>query len=118
MDLRVSLYAIAAFMTVLCAPAFADGKQLYESLCQSCHGEAGMGDGPGIPPEALRPRPFKANVFKFDADMDWQKGTDADLKAVIRDGPQAYGGSALMPPWPSLSETQLDELVAHIRTLQ
>ncbi len=99
-------------------PVLADGKVLYESLCQTCHGATGMGDGPGVPTEAIRPRPFKANVFKFDTDMDWQKGTDSDLKAVIQNGPAEYGGSNLMPPWPGLTDHDLDELIAYIRTLQ
>ena len=96
----------------------ADGAQLYASLCQNCHGEAGQGAGPGIPEGAIRPRPFAANAFKFDTDADWETGTDADLANVIRQGPSTYGGSALMPPWPTLSDEDVAALVGHIRALQ
>ncbi len=103
---------------LVAAPALADGKALYDALCSTCHGVAGMGDGPGVPEEMIRPRPFSAGVFKFDTDSDWRKGTDADLANVIRNGTRAYGGSPLMPPWPGLDESQLAALVAHIRALQ
>jgi mono/diheme cytochrome c family protein len=95
-----------------------EGKALYDALCQTCHGTLGDGDGVGIPEGMLRPRPFRVAVFKFDADADWQKGTDADLALVIRNGPAVYGGSAFMPPWPTLEDAQIVDLVAHIRKLQ
>lgn len=95
-----------------------EGKALYDALCQSCHGAQGEGDGIGIPETMLRPRPFRVAVFKFDADADWQKGTDADLALVIRNGPAAYGGSDFMPAWPTLEQTQIADLVGHIRVLQ
>ena len=109
---------LLAFTILFCVTAWGDGKDLYESLCSTCHGVEGMGDGPGVPEEMIRPRPFSAGVFKFDTDADWRKGTDADLANVIRNGTRAYGGSPLMPPWPGLDEAQLAALVAHIRTLQ
>ena len=117
--------AIATLVLLLLASVSAaesesgsDGKALYDALCQSCHGAKGDGDGIGIPVGMLRPRPFRVAVFKFDADADWQKGTDADLALVIRNGPAVYGGSAFMPPWPTLEEAQITDLVAHIRVLQ
>ncbi len=109
---------VLLWLLVLPGLIWSDGKAVYESLCQTCHGAQGRGDGPGVPEEVIRPRPFSANAFKFDTDADWQKGTDADLINVIRDGTSAYGGSSLMPPWPSLSDEQLAELVAYIRVLQ
>jgi mono/diheme cytochrome c family protein len=95
-----------------------EGRTLYESLCQSCHGPAGRGDGAGMPAEALKPRAFQLAAHKFDTDADWEKGSDADLANVIRHGAAAYGGSPLMPPWPQLAEDDVRALVAYIRTLQ
>ena len=98
--------------------ALAEGKQLYDSLCQTCHGQEGNGDGAGVPEQMLKPRPFAQNAFKFDTDADWQRGTDLDLADVIKNGPAIYGGSELMPPWTQLSDVEIAELVAYIRVLQ
>jgi mono/diheme cytochrome c family protein len=94
-----------------------DGKVLYQSLCQTCHGVEGAGDGPAVAEFVLQPRPFSQAAFKFDTDADWEKGSDADLANVIRNGAAAYGGSATMTPWPSLSDEDVANLVAYIRSL-
>ena len=96
----------------------AGGQGLYDQLCASCHGAEGHGDGSVSHDLLLRPRDFAQNAFKFDTDADWQRGTDADLANVIRNGTAAYGGSPLMPPWNALSDDEVVALVAHIRTLQ
>ena len=99
-------------------PPLADGETLYGTYCQSCHGSEGKGDGTGVPDTMLKPRPFSAGVFKFDTDADWEKGTDADLANIIRNGTGAYGGSPLMPAWANLTDDEVGELVAYIRELQ
>ena len=96
------------------ANTFAD--ELYPSLCASCHGPSGDGDGPGVPAGMIKPRPFSAAAFKFDTDADWRKGTDADIANVIKNGTQFYGGSPLMPPWPALSEDDVAILVERVRS--
>ena len=96
----------------------AGGQTLYAQLCASCHGALGRGDGVVSNELLLRPRDFALNAFKFDTDADWERGTDVDLANVIRNGPAAYGGSSLMPPWSSLSDDDVAALVAYIRTLQ
>lgn len=104
---------------LLAAPAaLADGETLYGDYCQVCHGPDGKGDGDGVPGSMLKPRPFSAGAFKFDTDADWQKGTDADLANVIRHGTGIYGGSSLMPAWTTLTDNQVEELVAYVRRLQ
>lgn len=114
------MFRVIALIVVLAVPPIvaAEGKQLYDSLCQVCHGAKGLGDGSGVPDEHLKPRPFIQNAFKFDTDADWQRGTDQDLADVIKHGPAVYGGSALMPSWPQLSETEIAELVGYVRLLQ
>ena len=113
---------LAALVTSAAPAAFAGdaaaGKTTYTINCLACHGETGKGDGPvGV---ALQPPPrdFSVGDFVFDADGDGTKGTDADLTAVIKDGAMKYGGSPLMAPWATLSEADIANLVAFIRTLK
>ena len=113
-----------ASLVVWLAPATAfagdaeAGKTTYTVNCVPCHGETGKGDGPvGVvlqPP----PRDLSGGDFVFDTDGDGQKGTDADLKAVISKGGAAFGGSPLMAPWPMLSDADIDNVIAYIRTLK
>lgn len=115
MDCRL----LVLFILVLVLPAVGnaeDGAELYHSLCASCHGADGAGDGPGVPATAIRPRPFSAAAFKFDTDADWQRGTDDDIANVIKNGTRAYGGSPLMPPWSDLSDDEVTSLITQIRS--
>lgn len=93
------------------------GATLFARVCQTCHGENGAGDGPGATEFALQPRPFSQAAFKFDTDSDWEKGSDVDLENVIREGAARYGGSSMMPPWPALTDENLKDLVAYIRSV-
>ena len=94
------------------------GEVLYTSLCHSCHGDNGDGNGPLAESFVLKPRDFALAAFKLDTDADWQRGTDEDLANVIRKGTRVFGGSALMPPWAQLSEAEVDSLIAYIRSLE
>jgi mono/diheme cytochrome c family protein len=94
------------------------GKALFEANCASCHGVSGKGDGPVGAALNPPPRDFTVGDFKFDANGDGTPGEDADLKLVIQKGAMAYGGSALMAPWPTLSDEQIADIIAYIRTLK
>jgi mono/diheme cytochrome c family protein len=114
--------ALAALVAGMAPAAFAGdaaaGKTSYTINCFACHGETGKGDGPvGV---ALQPPPrdFSKGDFVFDPDGDGTKGTDADLTAVIKNGAMKYGGSPLMAPWATLSDDEIANLVAFIRTLK
>lgn len=100
----------------------AAGKAKFLSLCVSCHGESGKGDGPTGKALAAAgqaaPRDFTVGDFVLDTDKDGKTGTDADLKAVISKGALVYGGSAMMAPVQGLSDTDLDNLIAFIRSLK
>ena len=100
----------------------AAGKVKFQALCVSCHGETGKGDGPTGKALAAAgqpaPRDFEVGDFVLDTDKDGKTGTDADLKNVITKGALVYGGSAMMAPIQGLSDADLDNLVAFIRSLK
>jgi cytochrome c553 len=98
------------------------GNAKFQALCTSCHGPEGKGDGPTGKALAAAgqpaPRDFSVGDFKLDTDGDGTPGTDADIKNVITKGAMAYGGSAMMAPVAGLSDADLDNLVAFIRSLK
>jgi mono/diheme cytochrome c family protein len=102
----------------LLAADAAAGKPTFEANCASCHGTTGKGDGPVGMALQPPPRDFSKGEFKFDADGNGTPGEDADLEAVINQGAAAFGGSPLMAPWPTLSEADVANVIAHIRSLK
>lgn len=94
------------------------GKVIFDTNCMTCHGMTGKGDGPLSAALNPKPRDLSTGEFKFDTDEDGTAGSDADLKAVITQGAMAFGGSALMAPWPALSDADLANVIAYIRTLK
>ena len=116
----VTVAALAAWLAP--APAFAGdaeaGKAVYTVNCVACHGATGKGDG--VVGVALKPPPrdLSSGEFQFDTDGDGQTGTDADLRNVITKGGMAFGGSPLMAPWPTLSEADVENIIAFLRTLR
>ncbi len=94
------------------------GQALFRSMCASCHGENGDGNGPAAEQLVLKPRDFALAAFKFDTDANWVRGADEDLANVIRNGAAAYGGSAMMAPWTRLSEQEIMGLIRFIRSLE
>ena len=122
------LFTTALFLAAFALPSLAfagdveAGNAKFQSLCVSCHGPGGKGDGPtGMALAAAgqpAPRDFTIGDFKLDTDGDGTPGTDADLKAVITKGALAFGGSAMMAPVQGLSDADLDNMVAFIRSLK
>lgn len=94
------------------AAAPAAGNALYLKLCAQCHGE--QGDGKGIAADRLLPRPrdFTAGKFKIRHTPSGALPTDDDLRHIIRVGMPATS----MPAWPQLSDAQIDELVAAVKS--
>jgi mono/diheme cytochrome c family protein len=84
-------------------------QALYLERCSTCHGEAGRGDGPAGRGLAPAPRDF--------TDPAWQRAaTDERIRFVIRHGGAAAGLSDRMAAHADLSDTELDALVAHVRS--
>src|SRR5688572_10781682 len=80
--------------------AAAEGQTQYNQLCQTCHGPAGQGGGDRGP--ALNTGTFTHG------------SGDADLFRSIRSGVRG----TQMAPFPALSDTQIWQLVAYVRSLQ
>jgi len=83
---------------------------MFMTVCATCHGADGTGNGPAA--ESLDPKP------RNYTDAAWQASvTDADLKKIILEGGQAVGKSAMMPAQAQLKDKPdvLNELVMIIR---
>lgn len=121
-----SLAGFACIALLLSGPAqaadAARGKRLYEKAdCAKCHGPRGRGDGPvGLTLEQIGKSPgdwSDPTTFKLDTDKDGKTGTDRDLRSVIERGALVFGGSQMMGPTKGLSDDDLADLVAFIRSL-
>lgn len=117
----LAVFAVVALAIPSLANAAGDaakGKAVYDTNCLSCHGATGKGDGPVGAVLNPPPRDFSKGEFKFDTEKDGNAGTDQDLEDVIRKGAAAYGGSPMMAPWPALSDDDVQNLIAYIRSLK
>lgn len=93
-------------------PQVKAGRQLFlQKTCASCHGETGQADTPLAANLTPKPRDY--------SDGAWQDSvTDEHIRKVIREGGSSVGLSNLMPPNGSLSDQELGDLVAFIRSLR
>ena len=96
----------------------AAGAIIFNANCSSCHGISGAGDGPVGAALTPPPRNFTVGDFAFDPNENGTKGEDEDLTLVIKNGAMKFGGSPLMAPWPTLTDAQVADIVAHIRSLK
>jgi mono/diheme cytochrome c family protein len=97
-------------------PAY-EGRRLYVSYCQLCHGTDGKGDGALARKMHIRPADLTTTV---------RSRSDTILKKIITgEGRQTITGrdrhnllSDAMPEWKDIfSESQLDALIAYLRFL-
>jgi mono/diheme cytochrome c family protein len=88
------------------------GGQLYQKMCSQCHGEKGDGQGVAAPRLLPRPRDFTAGKYKIRHTPSGALPTDDDLRRIIREG-MPYTS---MPAWNQLSDAQIDELVAAVKS--
>ena len=85
------------------------GRGIYKANCVPCHGESGKGDGPGA--GVLKPPPRDHTDAAYMATL-----SDKEIADVIKMG-GAIKGRPLMPSHPQITGTDMDSLVAYIRTL-
>ena len=89
----------------------ARGDEVYQAYCSSCHGVGGAGDGPAS--IGLDPKPAAHNDGSYMNAL-----SDEHLRKVVTEGGPAVGKSPLMAPWgPTLSDQQITDVVAFIRSL-
>jgi mono/diheme cytochrome c family protein len=85
-------------------------QRIFQTVCATCHGTDGTGNGPGA--QALNPKP------RNYTDAAWQASvSDEDIKKIIVEGGAAVGKSPMMPANKHLAEQPeiLDGLVQIIR---
>ncbi|MEE2665494.1 MAG: cytochrome c [Myxococcota bacterium] len=120
--LRTLLAAVAVLaITLPTAAEAADaeaGKVSFQANCASCHGPEGAGDGPVAVALDPKPRNFAEGDFQYDTDGDGTSGTDADLSDIITQGAAVFGGNAMMAPLPHLSDEEVANIIAFVRTLK
>lgn len=92
------------------APA-EEARNAFNTLCATCHGQSGKGDGPAAATLEPKPRNY--------TDKAWQASvTDAQIKKIIVEGGAAVGKSPLMPAWTQFADKPdvLNELVKIVRS--
>ena len=95
------------------AETLAMAEKKFSTLCATCHGTSGKGDGPGSASLDPKPRDY--------SDAAWQDSvSDEELAKVIVEGGGAAGMSPLMPPSPDLKDKPevVKELVKMIRSFK
>src|SRR5262245_9594527 len=117
--IRVGVVVAAAAAVVSLTVGFAAGQAkgdakagepVFKAKCVTCHGATGNGDTPAG--KALNPKA-----------RDWTKGdgldlTDQQLFDVIKKGGAAAGRGKTMIAFPTLSDTEVWNLVAYVKTLR
>jgi mono/diheme cytochrome c family protein len=96
-----------AVLFIVGATAFAgapEGKPLFDAKCQTCHGPNGEG-------KAAVAKMLKAEIHPLGSKAVQAK-TDADFKKIITTG------NGKMKPVTGLSDKQVDDVIAFVRTLK
>lgn len=86
-----------------------NGNVLYRQHCSGCHGETGKGDGPGA--KNINPKPADHTNPQYMAAL-----SDEHLFMVVRRGGAEVGRPA-MPPFPNLSDSEIKDLIAYMRSI-
>ena len=92
------------------ASHMAAGKQLYEQRCGPCHGNDGKANTPTA--KALKPAPRDHTDGAY-----MNKLSNDHLYKVIKQGGTAVGKSAIMPPQADLSDAQIQNIIAFVRSI-
>lgn len=87
------------------------GRQVFESHCAVCHGQAGKGNGPAASRFKIPPRDFTKAEYKFRSTETGNLPTDSDLIRTIVRGLPSSG----MVPQNHLSDSEVRAVVAYIK---
>lgn len=86
----------------------AKGAQQYKTLCVSCHGEKGDGNGPAG--GALTPKPTN-----FTDTANSERLTDEWVYKIVKNGGAANGKSPMMIAWSgAMNDQQLRDVSAYV----
>ncbi len=92
-------------------PVAQAGKVVYQQYCSTCHGAEGKGDGVSATGLPIKPQNLTEGRILNPL-------PDHFLRTLISKGGQAVGLSPLMPGFtPYLSDRQIEEVIAYVRTL-
>src|SRR5215831_604440 len=92
-------------------PAIERGQVLFQQYCVTCHGAQGKGDGISATNLPIKPQNLTEGAMMNPL-------PDHFLHRVISQGAESVGLSPLMPAFtPFLSEVQIEEVIAYVRTL-
>lgn len=106
------ILVVTTWMTNISISQAANAKTNFKFYCAQCHGLTGKGDGPNVTED------FATDPRDFSNAKEMVKLTDADIKNVILDGGPSASKSELMPPWgKTLTDTEVDALIKHLRVL-
>lgn len=105
-----AIFSLTTFIVIAqSAGDAAKGKEKYDTVCATCHGPTGKGDG--VAAAALDPKPRDLSDSAYVAGL-----TNDYLKKVISGGGASVGKSALMPAWEGILTTEdIENVVAYIR---
>ena len=104
MAIGVAMIGIAVGIPAAGAGDAAAGKDLYMKKCKTCHGADGAGN-PGV-------AKLLNVTFKPLGSDEIQKKSDADFKKIITEGKDK------MKPVKDLSDADMDNIIAFVRTLK
>jgi mono/diheme cytochrome c family protein len=105
---------VAGAATVVHAQDASAGKAVYEgNKCGNCHGAQGAGDGAMSPKLKDKPSNWAAAGGGGLKGMEDQQIADA-----IKKGGAAIGKSKLMPKYEKLSDKELTDVVAYVKSLK
>ncbi len=86
----------------------ASGAKVYKRYCRGCHGVDGRGGA----------HTFMPHIHNLTKKGYIDLKPDEVLADIIEEGGEPFGMSSYMPAWKgTLSDEQIDDVIAHIRTL-
>ena len=86
------------------------GGKLYQARCSPCHGSDGKAATPTA--QALNPKPRDHTDGAYMNQL-----SNEHIAKIIKNGGPAVGKSPMMPPQADLTEPQIEDVIAFVRTL-